>query len=638
MRDAIEKPAFQDVKVLFFLGLGVLLVLGAAVPVEAGPPSWIDILQPIEDSFSVGVFNRADLEPVAEDARLHGGVAATVLAVGIIEVRVASGGESEALKSFLMTDERIAWLVPLYQIDSETIWVTNSFIVTLRENVSIEDLTELQARVEAIAANSAQLHSNSYVVELPRSRSLNVLAALQIFLEDQQVLLGEPVYFSRGLSSVPNDPLFPKQWALKNNGNNIGETTVQGVAGADLDAELAWDITTGTASVKLAIVDTGVDHQHQDLFLNLDAGADFAVGCPSALPPGNAYCGTGFHGHGTNCAGVAAAIQNDGYGITGIAPGVRIIPVRVGCDQYPNNLWKAQGVSWAWDQGGADVISLSWGTRQTSAIPTSILAEIETAATEGRQGRGAVVVAATGNDGDRFMDFEAATPGSIAVGASNPCDQVMFYENFPTQNCDGSYWGGNYGPRLDVVAPGSFAYSTDNVEVPPDQCGYDPDAHNENWGGTSAATPFVAGVAALLLSIDDTLPTDGVRGFLADTAEQLKIWDINSTSWTQVPDGTFHEQSGWGRINAYRALLAVSNRDPNLVHVNAANSNAENPNQVKETGTSQANGFNTLREGILVLADGGQLVLGAGEYHANELSTPMTLTATGGSAVISALP
>lgn len=174
----------------------------------------------------------------------------------------------------------------------------------------------------------------------------------------------------------PNDPLYNTQWALDNTGSN---STPVGTLDADMDVPDAWLITTGSSTIKIAIIDTGVDLAHPDLAGNLLGGFD-ATGQGTNGGP----LGTGANAHGTSCAGQVAAIGNNNLGITGIAYNSKIIPVRVFHNLSTTDSWLADGIDWAWNNAGADVLSNSWGGGSPSA---TIDAAIDGAVASGRGGQ-----------------------------------------------------------------------------------------------------------------------------------------------------------------------------------------------------------------------------------------------------------
>jgi type VII secretion-associated serine protease mycosin len=246
-----------------------------------------------------------------------------------------------------------------------------------------------------------------------------------------------------------------------------------------LSAEKAWAV--GPASSQLvAVLDTGVDARHPDLAGVVTPGTDIVSGGDGTHDP---------NGHGTHVAGVIAAVAGNGAGGAGLAQGARVLPVRV-LDQtgWGSDANVAQGVLWAVDHG-ATVLNLSLAGDRPSALLTSAL--------EHAMSRGVLVVAGSGNSGDKGdpVLYPAANPGVLAVGAVNR-DDVR-----PSWSSSGSH--------LSLVAPGASVVST----VPGG--GY------EAWTGTSMASPFVAAAAALLKHAEPKLTPAQVRSRLMATARDL---------------------------------------------------------------------------------------------------------------------
>ncbi|MCB0636364.1 MAG: S8 family serine peptidase, partial [Lewinella sp.] len=330
----------------------------------------------------------------------------------------------------------------------------------------------------------------------------------------------------------------------------------QAVAGVDLRIDEAWTLTTGSPDIRVAVLDVGVDLLHPDLIDNLLPGYD-ATGQGSA---GNADT---LDAHGTACAGLIGAMANNGEGIAGVAYGARLLPVRVAytppwdeAELYLST-WIYNGMSWAWQTGQADVLSNSWGGGPPSSLMATSLAN---AVTQGRDGLGSVVLFAAGNENNEMVSYPAAYPEAIAVGAMNYCNE----RKSPT-SCDGSSWGAtgqggsNYGAMLDVMAPGVHIVTTDlrgphgyNSSDTPEVYPFNSD-YAGYYSGTSAACPFAAGVAALILSANQYITAAEVRAILESTCDKVGEYDYVETEGR--PHGDWHVEMGYGRINAYQAVL-----------------------------------------------------------------------------------
>ena len=288
----------------------------------------------------------------------------------------------------------------------------------------------------------------------------------------------------------PNDPYFNLQWALQ----KIG-------------APAAWDIHSGTDNVIIAVIDTGVDLDHPDLAANLVPGWDFVNG--DSLPDDD-------HGHGTHVAGIAAGVGNNGVGIAGVSWRAKIMPLKMLDASGSGSTYNlAQAIYYAADHG-AKIINLSLG-EPGSAWPCS-WTEVE-AAINYAVSRGLLMVVASGNDGQYGVNCPAAYDQVMAVGSTTSSDDRSYFSNF--------------GPRLDIVAPGNSIYSTYRF------------GSYTTMSGTSMATPHVAGLAALIWSLVPSLSQVEVRNYIQTTAN-----DLGSAGWDQY--------FGYGRIDARPALEGIS--------------------------------------------------------------------------------
>ncbi len=277
-----------------------------------------------------------------------------------------------------------------------------------------------------------------------------------------------------------------------------------------ISAPAAWDITTGSASVTVAVVDTGVYAAHPDLRQNMLAGANFVDGTNDASDD---------EGHGTHTAGIIAAIGNNRRGVAGVCWQCKILPVKALDDRGAGSAVDVSaGIRYAADRG-AKVINLSLGGENDSRL----LHDSIIYATS----RGALVIVAAGNEAlsGNPVEYPAAYNEVIAVGATDYNDAHASFSN--------------YGDYLDIAAPGVDIGSTIwfNGESEP----------YASASGTSEAAPFVGGVAALVWSVNPSLSNQQVRQILLSTADDLGA---------PGRDAYF----GAGRVNAYRAVQAAAPR------------------------------------------------------------------------------
>lgn len=368
-------------------------------------------------------------------------------------------------------------------------------------------------------------------LRIPAGSSLS--AGIERMRRDPRVAYAEPDYCLHLASTVPADPYFSYQWALRNTGQILAPPPIQipsGTPGADIKATETWDLFQGSSATLVGIVDTGVDLTHPDLINHIySPGIDF---------PNNDFEAQDDHGHGTHVAGIIGAETNNGLGVAGVNWNVRILPVKVfNRNAVGLTSWVANGIVWA-AQNGVRVINMSLGGRDVVVNQTLEVA-IKYA-----YDRNVVLVAAAGNDGTEGVWFPAAyEPYVTAVAATDQFDRRV------TMESSGGGFGSNYGPEVDVAAPGLDVLSTWGVGLyrrgHPGWDGY------VYAMGTSMSTAFVSGLAALIVSFRPDLTNQEVMYILRASAD-----DVNADTYPGRDD-----YLGYGRINAFRALQITAALD-----------------------------------------------------------------------------
>jgi subtilisin family serine protease len=369
---------------------------------------------------------------------------------------------------------------------------------------------------------------------------------------------------------VPSDPLHSIHWGHNNTAqmlsynwtNNNHETgSPVGTVGFDTNAQAAWDGTQGygSSTVIIAIIDSGVAAGHPDL--TQVAGWDY--GSNDSNPDDN----SSQSGHGTACAGVAAAKANT-LGSAGAAPNCSIMPLKVANNAGTMTFTSIQNALYFAADNGADIISMSLGAAITSDPATDTAINYAWNA-------GCVILAATGNENASTISYPANHANVIGVGAASPCgERKRSSSNSGEVNpgvstdpngytCDGErWWGSNYGSTtqnaagaVDVIAP-TILPTTDRLGA----AGYDPSDDSKWFNGTSCATPYAAGVCGLILSKNPTWTNAQVRDQLKNTA--IDITSIESgAGWDRY--------SGFGMVNAQAAVGSGGGGD--VVTVTAPN-------------------------------------------------------------------
>ena len=357
---------------------------------------------------------------------------------------------------------------------------SEQILVKFKSDTSIPEAAQIHRQLgghvkETIPGIDAQ------VVTVPKGQAM---AKAQAYSSNDRVAYAELDFVAEAVGS-PDDPCFGYQWGL-----------------TKIAASQAWDVTTGSPSINIAILDTGVDLDHPDLADKIVSNINF-----SSSPTVDDV-----RGHGTHVAGIAAAMTNNGIGVAGLGYSSTIMNVKVLGDSGAGTYGAiASGVIWAADNG-AEVINMSLGGSSASSTLEDAI--------NYAWSKGVVVVAAAGNNGNSMPIYPAYYGNCIAVAATYPWDAKADWSN--------------YGDWVDVAAPGGGIYATVKNN------GYD------YKSGTSMASPHVAGLAALVFTTVSDTNSDGklndeVRSRIEVSCDDIGISGIGS-----------------GRINAARAVGDVA--------------------------------------------------------------------------------
>jgi subtilisin family serine protease len=326
---------------------------------------------------------------------------------------------------------------------------TNQVLKKLRIKRKIAVSPESQLNLAAFAENSRlRPYAEEQMVEQLMATGL--------------VEFAEPDYLVYPAGSVPNDPLAYKQWHH-----------------TPLRTFDAWDVTKGSPNVMVTVCDSGVDEKHPDLRDNVIQPGFNTVDNSTRSSPVNL--------HGTAVAGLIASKANNGLGISGIAPGVRILPVRVSNSSsgsaYLSDL--AECVRYGADRG-AKVHNVSFTGSESQTMD---------AAARYARSKGSLLFMAAGNQGIDISSSNPGYPSFIRVGATTQSERLAAFSN--------------YGNPIDLVAPGEFVYTTTL------------NGQYTSISGTSFSSPITAAVAALVYSVKPTFTPDEVTDILFKTADPI---------------------------------------------------------------------------------------------------------------------
>lgn len=408
------------------------------------------------------------------------------LAFGVIGCSSSTENDSESLSSAIAETDELekgqasspAGVVPsVFSTDSEK-WAKGRILVQPRMGVDDEQLAKILSAQGGKSIGIIQA-INVHIVELPANA--NEKAVANLLAHNPNLEFAEVDGIVAPVLTT-NDTYYSSQWHLPK-----------------VNAPAAWDHSKGSGVV-IAILDSGVDGTHPDLASRMVPGYNFYDNNTNT---------TDVHGHGTWCAGTAAAIGNNALGVAGVAWEAQIMPVRIS-DTTGYAYWStiATGINWAADNG-AKVASISYQAHLGSTVST---------AAQYFQSKGGVVVNSAGNTG--ALDSTANSPYLISVSATDSGDVKT---NWST-----------YGPYVDLSAPGTSIYTTARGG------GY------ATVQGTSFSCPITAGTAALMFSVNPSLSPTQIQNILFSTAK-----DLGAVGYDQY--------YGYGRVDAGAAVLLAKN-------------------------------------------------------------------------------
>ncbi|HET7622212.1 MAG TPA: S8 family serine peptidase [Gemmatimonadaceae bacterium] len=476
----------------------------------------------------------------------------------VMHLRTVPGAASmRVARDNLVSSGRFRFAAPAYRFPGSggDYLLVNRLSVRFKESASRAQIDSLARAHHLTLIRPARPDSGVswYSYRYPADLGLDALALVARLNENALVEWAEPDNIADVQpTAVPTDPFYSQQYYLRN-------TNVAFNVRVDDNVESAWDLNRGggvpsLGGMTIAIIDDGVQAAHPDFAghvafgWDVFPGADNTLGCTDCAwnPAGN-------YSHGTLVAGLIIG-QHNGSGMAGIAPDAQVVPIRIFHGFTAAAAGDiASGIGFAWSVAGAQILSNSWGVSDPNYRSPAITDAINAATTQGRGGKGALVVFSAGNTSDRAHGiygpvlYPALLASTVSVGAINRSGGLT-----------------NYTPqtgRIDIVAPSGHitnqcvgdVITTDLLGTR--GCNDGPSGnidYSGTFSGTSAAAPQVAAVGALLLTKDRTLTLSQVKTRLFSGADP---WG-----------GT--AQVGAGKLNAYHTLVprvVVGISGPNIV-------------------------------------------------------------------------
>ena len=407
-------------------------------------------------------------------------------------------------------------------------------VLTLQkfENADIRLLNKTN-KIQSIKLTGNKKEKSTYVLKLDSSKPIEEL--IELYKKTGLFEYVEPNFVGNGhgysFQSAPNDAYYERQWSHYNDGTfSLSNATT----GADIDTDLAWDITQGDPNLIVAVLDSGAKLDHPEfsgrIWINNNENQN------SSDTDSNNYVDdingwdfvnddndpTDDHGHGTNVTGIALASGNNSIGYAGVNWNSKIMTCKILDDKNVGYYsWWAEAIYYAVDNGASVINMSAGGTNASNTLKNAV---------DYANSNNVSIVVSVGNQ-NAAIQYPANYSNAFAIGSTNSDDtrSVPFFWSATS--------GSNYGAELDFVAPGHYIYGlsyTSNTN------------YNYYWGGSSQAAPLVTGLISLLLSVKPDLTIPEIRGILERSSED-QVGDAEDTNgWDPY--------YGHGRINAYTAL------------------------------------------------------------------------------------
>jgi len=425
--------------------------------------------------------------------------------------------EYSRIVSSLKQDGQIRHVLPFFVREgAEPIGTSDIFCLKLKDIKDTAMMRRMAEEKGVQIVSQIQYMPLWFILSLRNSAFAHSIEATDYFYETRLFADIDPAFMFHFKPNCANDPGFGSQWGL-----------------ASINICNAWEITRG-AGATVAVVDKVIDNFQEDLSPNFH---------PNSSAHLNKHKYNSAENHGTLVAGIIAAVRGNDRDIAGVAP--ESFLVKIGHNMDMTNYIAtdlAEGISRARIEGEADVINCSWGDDggdkyHSSNVHGKVLEDaIDDALQLGRNGKGCVLVFASGNNGKTdYVDYPGNyTFDNLVVGGIHSNGAIDSDSNYDM-----------YYNRVDIVGPGVNIISTNNGNG------------TTSDSGTSFAAPHVSGVAALILSLNPELYGSEVRDIIEKSAQKIRTDLYTYTNISGFPNGTRHAAMGHGLVDAHAALLAT---------------------------------------------------------------------------------
>ena len=541
------------------------------------------ILEKISDRFTVRKNSNISKKQLAQNFL---GSWRNTIPTSRLELFKVAPSSLEMAMSQARSSTSVAFASHVYQIKGNAgnrVYLSDQITIEFASWVDSAKVNAIAAKFGLILYKAIDGLPNTFAFKVGKQATQNPMKIANRLQGLPEVVASEPnIIIHQQAHYKPRDPQYDQQWYLNHNGGN------QLAYGSHISVEKAWDITRGVRSVTIAVVDEYYDLNHPDFMGSGKIVAPLDLKDKDFLPiPSQKQIS-----HGTACARIAIAEEN-GTGISGIAPDCAFMPIRTSGFLDDESIEAI--FDWAIEKG-ASVISCSWGAMAVY-FPLSLRqrAAITRAATKGRNGKGCLILFAAGNANrpingtvyergwvknivtgkTRWLNGFAVHPDVITVSASTSLNKKAAYSNWgtnisvcaPSNNAQPRMWFEQTGfiysqPAISASLPGRGMFTTDQLG----SAGYSKGDLTAYFGGTSSATTVVAGVAALILSVNPDLTVAQVKRILEETAD--KIVDLDTDPQLGLRYGSYDDNGhskwfGYGKVNALSAVKAAQKLQTN---------------------------------------------------------------------------